>query len=322
MSDWVRACCVWVVSGLVALILVGPADAAKLFFSVNNATSGQLYKESLDFACNSSAHELDISGSYSLSTTNGFTISPIPGSGKKARLSCDESTDKLTLENAVVTLKSGSSTVSNVKITLWRTYTGAENKVDYSVSANGTFYGTPNGAWFSLRGYVQNNSLGDLSDPANPPDCKATMTKCASSSPSTWPFSSANGFKITESITPPSPRVLKATLWLKLVPGTSLQFTKLRVNFGAPAGPCDDAGEPCDETEDPCDKVGSRNPGSDGLVFVQCTQENDVSVQCKDQGKNCPLCMVRNSDGMPADPKSAEIVKDGWIKLRKEGGSP
>lgn len=310
----------WVLVFFVSALYTVRVDAANIFFSINDATTGSpLYKEG---TCNALTDALNISGTYTLSAGNVFTISS--SSVGPARVTCSESDDILRLENAIFTWVSG--TVSNVKITIWRTYTSTyTNPVTYSVYANGTFYGTPNGSWVSLRGYVQNASLGALAAPSNPPTCNLTqLTRCATTNVGTWAFTSST-FSKSSSISPPTTRTLTGKFWFKLVSGANLQIDNMNVNFGPPAGPCDDEEEEC-ENEDPCAANGntsqSRTPIPNELIFVQCVQESTISAACKEEGKKCPVCMIRQNDGMPADPKSGKKIKDAWIRLNHDNENP
>lgn len=320
MGSAVQLCCFLAVAILMSVVPLPSAEAAKIFFSVNGATSGALYKESADFACNSSTHILDISGTYPV---NGgtFTISPSSSSAGLARITCDESADFLKMINVKIT-----GAVSNVRITIWRTYTGSTAQSTYSVSANGTFSGTLGGSWggswLSVRGSVQSFSLGGYTDPSIPPPCTAPITRCPDPTDnSTWVFTSSDPFQGSSSITPPGTRTLQAKFWFTLKSGAILKFTNLNVNFGPPLGPDDDVDEPCEgDTSDSSSEPRSLTPG--GLIFVQCIQESDVSLQCIDQGKNCPACMVRQRDGMPADPKSGKKLKDNWIRLKHDNENP
>lgn len=295
----------WTTCSLANLAFVSSADAAKLIFSVNDATSGSNFKQSADLSCTSSGtRELNISGTYTLSNGGKFRITGST-STSQPRLVCDEPSDKLWLENTKIEWVSG--TVSNAKITVWKTFDGATNLAEYSVSASGTFSGTPNGAWLSLRGFVENTSIGNLPNPSNPPPCSAELTRCASSLPATWTFSSST-FRKSQTISPPNPRKLRATFWFKLVAGSNLSVTKLGVKFGPPFGP-DDNGAMKGDGRGP---VGA----SQELFFVQCAKEEDISEECKSEKTNCPVCTIKN--GSPFDPRSGEAVRDGWIKLKKE----
>ncbi len=299
----------WAICSLASLIFAPSADAAKLLFSVNDATSGSNFKQSTDLSCTSSGpRELNISGTYTLSNGGKFRIIGST-STTQPLLVCDEPSDKLWLENTKIEWISG--TVSNVKVTTWKTFDGATTPAEHSVSANGTFGGTPNGAWLSLRGFVENTSIGNLPNPSNPPSCSAELTRCASSLPATWTFSSST-FRKSQTISRPNPRKLRTSFWFKLVPGSNLRFARLGVKFGPPFGQDDDNG---------MEQGGVRAPveGPQDLVFVQCVQEVEVSEECTRERTNCPVCTITN--GTPFNPTNGEKIEGGWIRLKKDGGS-
>lgn len=304
----------WVASSLMSLMFVLPADAARLFFSINDAASGSNFKQSVDLPCNApDARELNISGTYTLSNGGKFRIIGST-SALTPQLVCDEPADKLWIENVKIEQISG--TISNVKITVWKTFDGGINAAEYSVSASGTFGGTPNGAWLSLRGFFENTSIGNLPNPSNPPSCSAELTRCASSTPTTWTFSSST-FRKSQTISQPtSPRKLRATFWFKLMPGSNLSFSKLGVKFGPPFG--QDDGNDDDNGKN---QGGVKAPveGPQDLVFIQCVQEVEVSEECKRKRTNCPVCTITN--GTPFNPTNGEKIEGGWIRLKKDGGS-
>jgi hypothetical protein len=275
MGISLRAGSIWAIGILSSLLLAFPADAAKLYFSINDATSGSNFKESGDFACNSSSDVLNIAGTYDLGGGKSITIAAIDGSAS-ARITCDEAADILTLKHAKITTTT--PPVENVKISFWRTYSGATNPADYSVSGNGTFGGTPSGAWLSLRGYVAGTSLGLLSDPSNPPGCAGVLTKCPSNSAATWSFTSST-FSVTSTIDPlSSPRDLKGNFWFKLVSNSHLIFNSakgIQIKLGSPPGQGPD--EPC------CPK---------GSQCLTCTPESEVRWLCKSFGWYCPVCII------------------------------
>ena len=290
-----------------SLMFVLPADAARLFFSINDAASGSNFKQSVDLPCNApDARELNISGTYTLNNGGKFRITGST-STSQPQLVCDEPSDKLWLENTKIEWVSG--TVSNVKVAVWKTFGGAKNEVDYSVSANGTFGGTPNGAWLSLRGFVENISIGNLPNPSNPPSCSAELTRCASSLPATWTFNSTT-FRKLQKFSPPDPRKLRATFWFKLVAGSNLSFTKLGVKFGSPFGQNENEAEGADRGP-----VGAPQE----LVFVQCVEEENLSEECKNERTNCPICTIKN--GSPFNPINGEKIESSWIRLRKDAES-
>ena len=266
-----------------SLLLVTPADAAKIIFSINNATSGSNYKESGDLACNSPTDILNIAGTYDLGGGKSITIAPIDGTAL-ARIICDEAGDVIALRHAKITTTT--PPVDNVKIGFRRTYTGATNPSDYSVSGNGTFGGTPNGSWLAVRGYVAGGALGALSDPANPPPCNGVLVKCATAIAASWPFSSP-AFSVTTTVDPlSSPRELKSQFWFKLVSGATLTFSSAKgitVKFGPPPGQGLD--------EEPCCPEGKQ--------CLACTPEHLVGKMCSWFGAFCPACVIPEPSGPP-----------------------
>jgi hypothetical protein len=193
-----------------------------LRFSINDAASGALYRET-------STNSLDISGNY---TIGGATFNIAAG----ALLTCDDALERLQLKSATMRWTSGNPSI--VKITFRRTFTGATGSRLYSVSGDGNFSGITNSAQLSVRGYVAATAIGGLADPSGATPCGvAYMKHCASSNMATWTFVSGT-FKKTQNITVPASRELKGTIWVDLASGSlTLSSSRgIRVKFGAPDG--------------------------------------------------------------------------------------
>jgi hypothetical protein len=223
----------------------------RIYFSIQDATTGPNYKESAPFTtCNEANAFLDIGGTYTVSvggSNETIAISRID-STVAARIICNEANDMLILKNARITTSTAPAT--NVKIAFWRTFNQPPSgTANYSVSADGSFTNNPNGSWLSLRGYIGTNVLDDLADPPpwNPPDCGLQLTRCATANAATWGFTSQS-FYGDESISLVTPRKLEGRFWFNLAGSAHrLNFSSTRgiqVKFGPPPGPPD--GDPCD----------------------------------------------------------------------------
>lgn len=192
-----------------------------LRFSINDAASGALYRET-------SLNSLDISGNY---TVGSGTFNIAAGSF----LTCDDGFERLQLKGGSMRWVSGNPSI--VKITVRRTFTGATGNRLYSVSGDGAFSGITNSARLTARGYVAATAIGGLADPSGATPCGvANMKHCASSNPATWGFVFGT-FKKSQTITVPASRELKGAIWVDLASG-SLTLTQkgIRVQFGAPSG--------------------------------------------------------------------------------------
>lgn len=216
----------------------------KISFSINGATSGPNYK---DLACTTTANQLNISGTYTV--TDGKKITIGPNQSGTAYITCDEANDILILKNAKISSVDAAGKV--VRIAFWRKYSGTAGSADYSVSADGSFGGNPNLSALALRGYVEKDSsfavLGALPDPpvTSPFDCYMQLTRCATTNPASWAFTST-AFSVTWNVPLNATRILKAQFWFKLAANThTLSFSPgkgIQVKLGPPPGPPDETG--------------------------------------------------------------------------------
>ena len=259
---------IWATMLIMLSIFLNPlpsAEAAKLFFTINDDVNTQLSSADLVTCFDANGHylSLDISGTYNVPGVSGkqIKIDPYDSSAtdptgtdqnyNKARIVCDESTDTISLKNAKITTPT--PPVDYIKISFWRSFTAPPSgSSDYSVSGDGNFKRANNtgvvGANIQVRGLVDAQVLGGLSEPApNPAVCSAQMTKCATTNPATWVFACASGFCLTDNVSSLSdPRVVKGEFWFKILTASptdpvNISVAKgITVKSGPPQGPGDD----------------------------------------------------------------------------------
>lgn len=230
-----------------------------IFFAINGVIKKQ-GPSPLNIA--SPANDYDIGGGKKIKIVGVDATKP-------PLIQADDATDKLWLQNAVITTPT--APVDNVKFSFWMQFGSLVTAaVTYSVGGSGSFtrslLATDPIDWISARGTVETTVLGTGNPdqlpqtPPNPPDCAKKLTCCATHSAASWVFSLTKpnlGFKVSHEFggtsgNPPlaaGANDVKAEFWIHLEKNSDkLTITAapgIRVKRGAPEddGPADEGGQ-------------------------------------------------------------------------------